>query len=261
MTHRATETPLVVLQRDHVLLVRTDDGRWPTVRDRVRPFAELVRLGGGFATFRLTRALALECRDDWARWPRLSSALRDLAGMALPPATAAFIHETLARVGMIRSSQPTMASRSSAAMRTARHAVRAGGHRCPRRAGMRMGMRWYRYRPEQRGRVKLAFAALGYPIADDGAVDAGAHGLVRAPPGCAADRAYQRESVAAMARSSGGRYRSAAVRGGEDARRHRGGGAIPGAHARPLSGADECRPMGARISRLDGSAARCGRHL
>ncbi|MCA1723634.1 MAG: helicase-associated domain-containing protein, partial [Thermomicrobia bacterium] len=54
MTLPGHEAPLAVLQRDHRLLVRTDDARWPAARDVLRPFAELTRLGGGFATYRLT---------------------------------------------------------------------------------------------------------------------------------------------------------------------------------------------------------------
>ena len=63
---------------------------------RLRPFAELVRLGGGYATFRLTPLSLWNAPTAGLDAVGDRSALRELSGAAdSRPSTAAFIHETL----------------------------------------------------------------------------------------------------------------------------------------------------------------------
>ena len=87
----------------------------------------------------------------------------------LPPSTAAFIHETLARVGMIRlvatDDGLSLVSGDAALLDSlCERATSLRGRHLPGRGWQR---RSSPIPPEQRGQVKLAFAALGYPIADD----------------------------------------------------------------------------------------------
>ncbi len=205
MTDRGTETPLVALQRNHELLVRTTDARWPVVRDTIRPFAELIRLGGGYAMFRITPLSLWNAATAGLDGRAVASALRDLSDMALPPSTAAFIHETFGRVGAIRlvdtdaglaliSSDASLLDALCERAGLARAAVGRDAH----------GNGAVPLPGDQRGRAKLAFAALGYPIVDDAPVATGgqiAYALRSdAPP----LRAYQRQSVAAFSRSAAG---------------------------------------------------------
>ena len=252
MTHRAPETPHVVLQRNHELLVRTDDERWPVVRDLVRPFAELVRLGGGYATFRLTRTLALERRDYRVRWPG------DCLRVARPRryGAAASDRRLHPRDAWTCRRDPPHRNRKRPRARqrrrdAARFALRPGEHHskrvvpgCERRCD---GTDTARAARADQTRVRVVSAT-------------------QLPMRCLSMRARRsRTGSGRMRRRSGttsgnrsrrlrGRGRavsSCAVRRGQDARRYRGGGATPGANARALSGADECRPVGARFSRLD----------
>jgi DNA excision repair protein ERCC-3 len=203
--YRATDTPLVALQRNHELLVRTDDERWPTVRDRVRPFADLVRLGGGYATFRLTPLSLWNAAAAGLDGSTITAALRDLAASALPPPTAAFIHETLARVGAIRLVETdgglSLISPDAALLEALRDRANIG------LSGVRRDDEGNGAIPlsrDDRGRVKLAFASFGYPILDAVPVGAGEQVALALRPDAPPLRAYQRQSVAAFARSRAG---------------------------------------------------------
>ncbi|MCA1669649.1 MAG: DEAD/DEAH box helicase, partial [Thermomicrobia bacterium] len=204
MTHRAA-APLVVLQRDHKLLVRTDDARWPTARDALRPFAELVRLGGGYATFRLTPLSLWNAATTGRDASAIVATLRDLAAMPIPPPTAAFIHETLARAGIIRLVETdgglTLVSSDAALLDALCMRANIGGAASRDRED---GSGRVAVPPEQRGRVKLALASLGYPVADEVRVDAGAALPFSLRPDTPTLRAYQRASVAAFARAHSG---------------------------------------------------------
>jgi DNA excision repair protein ERCC-3 len=205
VTDRATETPRIALQRNHEFLARTGDERWPAVRDRVRPFAELVRLGGGYATFRLTPLSLWNATATGLDAPAIAAALRDLSGMALPPSTAAFIQETLAHVGVIRlieTDDGLSLISSDAALLNALCGRANIVQTAPSRDADGNGI--VAISPEQRGQIKLVFASCGYPIVDEAPIDTGeqiAYGLREdAPP----LRGYQRQSVAAFARSRAG---------------------------------------------------------
>ena len=100
MNDRAADVPRIVLQRNHELLARTDDVGWPAARDALRPFAELVRLGGGYATFRLTPLSLWNAAAAGLDAGAIGAALRGLSATSIPPSTTAFIHETLARAGL-----------------------------------------------------------------------------------------------------------------------------------------------------------------
>jgi DNA excision repair protein ERCC-3 len=205
VTNRAMETPRIALQRNHEFLARTDDERWPAVRDRVRPFAELVRLGGGYATFRLTPLSLWNATATGLDAPAIAAALRDLSGMALPPSTAAFIQETLAHVGMIRliatDDGLSLISRDATLLESLCERANSTRTALSRDAD---GNGIVPIPPDQRGQVKLIFASCGYPIVDEAPIDTGeqiAYDLREdAPP----LRGYQRQSVAAFARSRAG---------------------------------------------------------
>ncbi len=198
-------SPLVVLQRDHSLLVRTDDSRWPAVRDALRPFAELLRLGGGFAAYRLTPLSLWNAATAGLDAATVLATLRDLSASAALPATAAFVHETFARSGAIQLRETadgialtsadadllgSLRERSGLPLPSVVRDVDGGGH--------------VAVAPEQRGRVKLAFAALGYPVRDELRVVEGAHLPFALRPDAPGLRPYQREAVAATARAAGG---------------------------------------------------------
>ncbi len=205
MTQPGRGSPLVVLQRDHLLLVRTDDPRWPTIRDALRPFAELIRLGSGFATYRLTPLSLWNAATTGLDAVAVLTTLRDLTESPIMPKTAAFVQETVAHANAIQLRE----SAGSIALTSADPALLG---MLSERSGLPLppvmhdadGTGRVVIAPEQRGRVKLAFAALGYPVRDELRVVEGAHLPFSLHPDAPGLRPYQRESVAAMARSSGG---------------------------------------------------------
>ncbi|HEY7908651.1 MAG TPA: helicase-associated domain-containing protein [Thermomicrobiales bacterium] len=205
MIHRATETARIILQRNLEFLARTDDEQWPAVRDRVRPFAELVRLGGGYATFRLTPLSLWNATAAGLDGQAIASALRDLSGVPLPPSTAAFIHETLAHVGMIRlvETEDGLSLVSSDAALLESLCDRANLDRTvPSRDADGNGI--VAIPPDQRGQIKLAFASYGYPIVDEVPVAEGEQIAYALRPDAPSLRGYQRQSVAAFTRSRAG---------------------------------------------------------
>ncbi len=205
MTQPDGGSPLVVLQRDHLLLVRTNDPRWPAVRDTLRPFTELLRLTSGFATYRLTPLSLWNAATVGLDAVAVLATLRGLTACAIMPATAAFIQETFARANALR-----LRETADGIVVTGADADLLG--RLRERSGLPLppvvrdadGQGTIAVAPEQRGPLKLAFAALGYPIHDDLRVVKGAHVPFTLRPDAPALRPYQRESVAAIGRASGG---------------------------------------------------------
>ncbi len=200
MSLRREAVPRVVVQRDHHLLVRTDDVGWPGVRDLLRAFAEMVRLGGGLATYRLTRLSLWNAAAIGLTAADITAALRDLAGSALPPATAAFIHETLMRAQVVR----LVEAGDAIALVCADAALLASlcqdsGLELPPLCRDGEGKGRVPLPRAWRGRVKLAFATLGYPIKDELGTVAGAGIAFALRSDAPALRTYQRQSVAALA--------------------------------------------------------------
>ncbi len=205
MTHAGMEPALVVLQRNHLLLVRTDDPRWPAVRDRLRPFAELVQLGSGFASYRLTPLSLWNAVTTGFDAVAILAILRDLTDTPVSASTAAFVHDTFTRANAVRLEHTAdgiaLTSDDSALL----------GLLCER-SGLPLssvvrdanGRGVVAIPTEQRGQIKLAFAALGYPVRDDLTVAEGGHVPFALRPDAPGLRPYQRESVAALARSASG---------------------------------------------------------
>jgi DNA excision repair protein ERCC-3 len=207
LTQPGRQSPLLILQRDHSLLVRTDDARWPAARDALRPFAELIRLGSGYATYRLTPLSLWNAATIGLDAVTVLATLRDLSESSTPlmPGTVAFVHETFARASVIQLRETAdgiaLVSADAGLLHTLRE--RSGLSLSPvvREAD---GAGCIAIVPEQRGRIKLAFAALGYPVRDELRVVEGAHVVLALRPDAPALRPYQRDSVAAMARVAGG---------------------------------------------------------
>lgn len=202
---RAIVAPPLVIQRDHTLLARMTGDDWPTIRDALRPFAELVRLGGGFATYRISPLSLWNAAATGFDAATLIATLASFSDTMLPPATVGFIQETLTRATIIRlvadgdalilrcddgELLETLCTRTALSLPPAERGT-AGAGRMP-------------IPPDMRGRVKIAFAALGYPIADDVGI---AHGD-ELPFGLRSDapplRPYQHAAVAAFLREMGG---------------------------------------------------------
>lgn len=205
MTRLDRDQPLVVLQRDHQLLVRTEDARWPCARDVLRPFAELVRLGGGYATYRITPLSLWNSAATGSTARTIEAALRTLSGTPVPPATIAFIHETLARSRLIHLTPmddgPALVCSDAALLQALcdRAALSLDPvHRDETGNGI------VPVPPALRGRVKLALASLGYPVTDDLGVEAGEQVSFSLRPDAPALRGYQGDAVSAFARSHGG---------------------------------------------------------
>jgi len=205
LTHTTGRAPLVILQRDHLLLVRTDDPRWPAARDTLRPFAELVRLGSGVAAYRLTPLSLWNAATSGFDAAAVLAAVRDLTDSPVNASTAAFIHDTCARANAVclRNSASGIALISDDPALLAAICERTGLS-FPPVVRDEDGHGTVAIPPEERGRVKLAFAALGYPVRDELAVVAGAPVPFALRPDAPALRPYQRESVVALARSAGG---------------------------------------------------------
>lgn len=205
MIPRGQGSPLVVLQRDHLLLVRTDDARWPAVRDALRPFAELIRLGSGVATYRLTPLSLWNAATAGLDATTLLATLHELTRSPIRPESAAFIQETFTRASAIQmrdiAGGIALTGADPALLAVLRERA---GIALPPVARAADGRGFIPVTPEQRGHVKLAFAALGYPVRDELAVTAGAHLPFRLRPDAPGLRPYQRESVVAIERSPGG---------------------------------------------------------
>ncbi len=205
MTLSGRETPLVVLQRDHLLLVRTDDPRWLAARDALRPFAELMRLSSGFANYRLTPLSLWNAAAIGLDAAAVLSTLHDLTASPIMSSTAAFVHETFAHANAVRLRETS----DGIALMSADPELL--GMLCAR-SGLSLspvvrdsdGHGVVVVAPDQRGRLKLAFAALGFPVRDELRIAEGAHLPFNLRPDAPGLRPYQRESVAAMARTSGG---------------------------------------------------------
>ena len=197
--------PLVVLQRDHLLLARTDDPRWLVARDALRPFAELIRLSGGFATYRLTPLSLWNAAAVGLDAAAVLATLRDLTAAPIMPGTAAFVHETFARASAIqlRETDDGIALTSADPELLGTLCERSGVSLAPVVRGSD-GHGVVVVTPDQRGRLKLAFAALGYPVRDELRIADGAHLPFHLRPDAPGLRPYQRASVAAMARAAGG---------------------------------------------------------
>lgn len=197
--------PLVVIQRDHLLLARTDDAHWPTVRDTLRPFAELMRLGSGLATYRLTPLSLWNAAIAGFDAASVLTTLRKLSASAITPTTAAFVHETFARANATR-----LRETADGIVLTSTDLPLLGSLR--ERSGLPLppivhhadGLGSVAIAPELRGQLKLALATLGYPVRDELGVISGAQMPFALRPDAPGLRPYQREAVAAMARASGG---------------------------------------------------------
>jgi DNA excision repair protein ERCC-3 len=162
LTQPGREAPVAVLQRDHSLLVHTDDSRWPAARDALRPFAELVRLGSGFATYRLTPLSLWNAASAGLDARTVLAILRDLSASAVMPGTAAFVHETFARARAMRLRETADGVALTSADVDLLDALRArSGLSLPPVVRDADGHGSIAIAPEQRGRLKLAFAALG----------------------------------------------------------------------------------------------------
>jgi len=199
------ESPLVVLQRDHLLLARTDDPRWLRARDALRPFAELMRLGNGFATYRLTPLSLWNAAAIGLDAAAVLATLRDLTAAPIRPSSAAFVHETFARASAIqlRETDAGIALTSADPELLGTLCKRSGVSLAPVvRTSDGHGV--VAVAPDQRGRLKLAFAALGYPVRDELRIADGTHLPFALRPDAPGLRPYQRQSVTAMAQAAGG---------------------------------------------------------
>lgn len=198
---RTAAAPQLHIQRDHTLIVRTETPDWPMVRDVLRPLAELVRLGGGYATYRLTPLALWNAVTLGMTAAAILAVLRDLSGAPVPPATAALVQETVARAGSIRlvprgdgaalvSDDAALLERLRNAMEIALPAVERSedGGAIP-------------IPSESRGRVKLALAASGYPVSDASRVITGDVVTFALREDAPPLRSYQREAVTAFTAS------------------------------------------------------------
>ncbi len=198
MTLHAAAPPLAV-QRDHTLLVRTDGDGWDAARDALRPFAELVRLGGGVAHYRLTplslwnaAALGLDAAD-------VAQTLHALSGDAIPPATMAYLHDTFARAGMLRLQDGADGTYSlhcddAALLTDIRIRIALD---LPPLTWWEDGTASVAVSAAQAGAVKVACAACGYPVRDETRACVGDAVSFALDPAAPPLRAYQRQAVRA----------------------------------------------------------------
>ena len=197
--------PPLVIQRGHTLLVPTQHGDWPSVRDTLRSFADLVRLGNGVATYRLTNLSLWNAASRGETAAAINAALRDLSADVVPPATVGFVQETLARVNAVRvvssGDDLRLVSDDAALLEML---IATSGLPLPPVQRDPGGVGWTVIAADARGAVKLAFAAQGYPIADETAIAPGAAVRFRFRADAPELRRYQRAAVESFARSSGG---------------------------------------------------------
>ena len=205
MSDRATIAPRLVIQRNGHIIARTESAEWPAVRDALRPFAELARLGGGFATYHLTPLSLWNAAATGMDARAIETVLIVLSGAPLPRETLAFVQQTLARVSVVRlsESEGECALISDDAGLLADLCTRSALSLAPIRV-MATGAGRVIIEAAMRGRVKLAFASLGYPIVDEIGTIAGAPLRFALRDAAPPLRPYQQSSVAALERSGAG---------------------------------------------------------
>src|SRR5436305_13067171 len=101
MTGFLPENPLIV-QGDHTLLVETASPRYPEARDRIAPFAELVKSPEHVHTYRITPLSIWNACAAGVSPDEIVATLRELARYPVPAHLEAGIRGHASRYGRLR---------------------------------------------------------------------------------------------------------------------------------------------------------------
>ncbi|HEX2159547.1 MAG TPA: DNA repair helicase XPB [Actinomycetes bacterium] len=199
----------LIVQSDRSVLLEVDHPKADAARAAIAPFAELEKSPEHVHTYRLTPLALWNARAAGLTPAQVTEALREHSRYPVPPGLLTDLVETMGRYGrlVLRAGEDGLELVSSdpavltEVVRSRKVAPHLGGRLGPDRVAVPLA---------ERGRLKQALLALGWPADDQAGYVEGAPLPIELLPAHAATgepfglRRYQRESVAAFAAAGSG---------------------------------------------------------
>jgi DNA excision repair protein ERCC-3 len=201
VTEYRPDNPLIA-QGDFSLLVETSSPRYAEARDRLAPFAELVKSPEHVHTYRLTPLSIWNACAAGVAPDDMVAALRDLARYPLPAHLEAGIRGHAARYGRLRLvREGGELALAASDLPLAEEVARQRG--VAPLLGERLSPLAFRVNADARGRLKLALVKTGFPAEDLAGYTPGERLSMTLSPAARSGRPfalrpYQREAAAAF---------------------------------------------------------------
>ena len=200
----------LIVQSDRSVLLEVDHPDAEAARAAIAPFAELEKSPEHVHTYRLTPLALWNARAAGVRPEQVTAALVEHSRYPVPPGLLADLTETMGRYGrlVLRADQDGRLVLASADRAVLEEVTRA--RQVAPLLGERLGPDRFEVPLAERGRLKQALLALGWPADDQAGYADGvplaiglrtSHAVTGEP---FALRRYQRESVAAFAAAGSG---------------------------------------------------------
>ncbi|HZF10478.1 MAG TPA: DNA repair helicase XPB [Thermoanaerobaculia bacterium] len=167
MTGFRPDNPLIV-QGDHTLLVEVDSPRYPEARDRLSPFAELVKSPEHIHTYRITPLSIWNACAAGVSPDDIVAALADLAKYPVPEHVTKGVRDHASRYGRLRLVRLAPHSEELALIAADRPLAEeiARQRGVAPLLGERLSPLSFRVDPARRGRLKQALVKTGFPAED-----------------------------------------------------------------------------------------------
>jgi DNA excision repair protein ERCC-3 len=172
MTGFPPDNPLIV-QGDHTLLVEVDSPRYAEARDRLAPFAELVKSPEHVHTYRITPLSIWNACAAGLSPEEIVATLKDLAKYPVPANVTSGVRGHASRYGRLRLVRPGLDAKdeegegltlAAADLPLAEEIARQKG--VAPLLGERLSPLTFRIDPGSRGRLKQALVKAGFPAED-----------------------------------------------------------------------------------------------
>jgi DNA excision repair protein ERCC-3 len=171
MTEYRPDNPLIV-QGDHTLLLEVDSPRYAEARDRLAPFAELVKSPEHIHTYRITPLSIWNACAAGLSPEGIVAVLADLAKYPVPANVSTGVRGHASRYGRLRLVRPASETApdeegltlSAADLPLAEEIARQKG--VAPLLGERLSPLTFRIDPAARGRLKQALVKAGFPAED-----------------------------------------------------------------------------------------------
>jgi DNA excision repair protein ERCC-3 len=172
MTGFRPDNPLIV-QGDHTLLVEVDSPRYAEARDRLAPFAELVKSPEHVHTYRITPLSIWNACAAGLSPEEIEATLHDLAKYPVPANVTTGVRSHASRYGRLRLVRPSPQgilvdpeglTLTAADLPLAEEIARQKG--VAPHLGERLSPLTFRIDPGSRGRLKQALVKAGFPAED-----------------------------------------------------------------------------------------------